>query len=126
MVYGFFTCEEVMMETGALGLIFQDGEVILRQEKDGDHMYVIQEGSVEILKEVEGGEVRSAIQEQRDYFGEMAIFEHKVRVMTGRALGKARSLTIDKKNFSVPYPRRLVFSILCGANAVSLNSKIKL
>jgi CRP/FNR family transcriptional regulator len=87
------------METGALGKVYPDGEIILRQGDAGDHMYVIQEGKVEILSVVNGREVRLAIREAGDFFGEMAIFEHEVRLMTVRALGKVRLLTIDKKNF---------------------------
>lgn len=87
------------MVTGALGKVYQDGEIILHQGDYGDHMYVIQEGKVEILKEVSGREVRLAIREEGDFFGEMAIFEHEVRLMTVRALGKVRLLTIDKKSF---------------------------
>lgn len=88
-----------MMETGALGKVYPDGEIILHQGEAGDHMYVIQEGKVEILKEVNGREVRLAVREAGDFFGEMAIFEHEVRLMTVRALGEVRLLTIDKRNF---------------------------
>ena len=34
-----------------------------------------------------------------DFFGEMAIVEKKARMATVRALGQARVLTVDKKNF---------------------------
>jgi CRP-like cAMP-binding protein len=87
------------METGALGKVYQDGEVIIRQGDAGDQMYVIQEGKVEILKEIHGRSLRLAVREQGDFFGEMAIFEREVRLTTVRALGAVRLLTIDKKNF---------------------------
>jgi CRP/FNR family transcriptional regulator, cyclic AMP receptor protein len=87
------------METNALGSIFEDGETIIRQGDYGDCMYVIQEGQVEIIRELDDNRVRLAVRHKGDFFGEMAIFEHEVRSATVRALGNARVLTIDKKNF---------------------------
>ena len=87
------------MDTGALGKIYQDGEDIVKQGDNGDCMYVIQSGQVEVLKETDGKTVRLAVRREGDFFGEMALFEHKVRMATVRALGTARILTIDKKNF---------------------------
>lgn len=87
------------METNALGKIFEDGETIIRQGDYGDCMYVIQEGQVEIIRELDENRVRLAVRQRGEFFGEMAIFEHEVRSATVRALGNARVLTIDKKNF---------------------------
>lgn len=87
------------METNTLGRIFEDGETIIRQGDYGDCMYVIQEGQVEIIRELDDNRVRLAVRQKGDFFGEMAIFEREVRSATVRALGKARVLTIDKKNF---------------------------
>lgn len=87
------------MTEGALGKIYQDGEVIIRQGEPGNCMYVIQEGRVEIILKRNGRELQLAIREEGDFFGEMAIFEREVRSATVRALGKVRALTVDKKNF---------------------------
>jgi CRP-like cAMP-binding protein len=87
------------MQTNTLGKIFEDGETIIRQGDYGDCMYVIQEGQVEIIRELDDNRVRLAVRQKGDFFGEMAIFEHEVRSATVRALGNARVLTIDKKNF---------------------------
>ena len=86
-------------DTGALGKIYQDGEIIIRKGEVGDSMYVIQEGQVEVLYEKDGQEVQLAIRGAGDFVGEMAIFERDVRSATVRALGQVRALTIDKKNF---------------------------
>jgi CRP/FNR family transcriptional regulator, cyclic AMP receptor protein len=87
------------METGSLGIEYLDGEVIIRQGESGDCMYVIQEGQVEIIKELDDNRTRLAIRKQGDFFGEMAIFEREVRMATVRSLGRTRVLTVDKKNF---------------------------
>ena len=87
------------MDKGALGKLYQDGEIIIRQGEVGHCMYVIQEGKVEVLIESDGREIQVAVREQGDFIGEMAIFERDVRSATVRAVGSARVLTIDKKNF---------------------------
>jgi CRP-like cAMP-binding protein len=85
------------METGALGKIYQDGEIIIRLGEVGDCMFVIQEGRVEVLAERDGQEILIAVREGGDFFGEMAILERDVRSATVRALGEVRVLTVDKK-----------------------------
>jgi CRP-like cAMP-binding protein len=88
-----------MNNAGELGKIYQDGEVIVRQGDVGDCMYVVQEGKVEVVLETEGREIRLAELGNGELIGEMAIFDREVRMATVRALGKARVLTVDEKNF---------------------------
>jgi len=85
------------METGGVGKVYQDGEVIIRQGEVGDCMYVIQSGKAEVVEETNGQTVRLAVLSENDFFGEMAIFEDQVRSATVRALGAVRALTVDKK-----------------------------
>jgi CRP/FNR family transcriptional regulator len=87
------------MSTGALGRIYQDGEVLFRQGDIGDCLYVVQEGQVEILDESGGRETLLRVAGKDELFGEMAVFERERRSATVRARGEARILTIDKKNF---------------------------
>jgi CRP/FNR family cyclic AMP-dependent transcriptional regulator len=87
------------METGALGKLYHDGEAIVREGETGDCMYVVQAGQVEVLQGKENKEVRLAVLNAGDFFGEMAIFEREVRSATVRAIGEVRVLTVEKKNF---------------------------
>jgi CRP-like cAMP-binding protein len=87
------------MQTGALGKVYRDGEVLIRQGDPGDCMYVVQEGEVEVVSENGGREVRLAVLGEGEIIGEMAIFERDVRVATVRARGEVRVLTVDKRNF---------------------------
>lgn len=87
------------METGELGRVYEDGEVIVRQGDVGDCMYVIQDGEVEIISEENEDEILLATRGEGDFIGEMAIFDRDVRSATIRAKGKVRILTVDKKNF---------------------------
>ncbi|HSG25719.1 MAG TPA: cyclic nucleotide-binding domain-containing protein [Anaerolineales bacterium] len=86
------------MTTGELGKLYQHGEYIVRQGEIGYCMYVIQEGTVEIILEEEGEEILLAKRKAGDFFGEMALFDRDVRSASVRALGPARILTVDKKN----------------------------
>lgn len=87
------------METGELGKVYRDGEVIIRQGEVGNCMYVIQSGKTVVLQEKDGTEVRLAVLGEKDFFGEMAIFEHEARSATVQALEEVRVLTVDKRTF---------------------------
>ena len=87
------------MDTGHLGKVYKDGEVIIRQGEVGDCMLVIQEGQVQVLVEREGHEVPLRVAGEGEIVGEMAIFDRQVRSATLRALGEVRVLTVDKKTF---------------------------
>jgi CRP-like cAMP-binding protein len=86
------------VDTGALGQIYEDGEIIIHQGEVGDCMYVIQEGEVVIFLDEGGREVHLATRKAGDFFGEMALFDRDVRSANVRAQGQVRILTVDKKN----------------------------
>lgn len=87
------------MTHAALGRTYEDGEIIVRQGDEGDALYMVQEGEVEVLVERDGRETRLGVVGTDQLIGEMAIFERQVRSATVRALGQARVLTLDRKNF---------------------------
>jgi len=88
------------MATGALGKVYKDGEEIICEGEEGNCMFVIQEGEVEvIIAGDEDQEIRLGVRKEGEFFCEMAIFDRDVRSATVRALGDARVLTVDKKNF---------------------------
>ena len=85
------------METGDLGKMYQNGELIIRQGESGDCMYVIQAGEVEVFREHEDKEVQLAVLGTGDFFGEVPLFEREARSATVRALGEVRLLTVDRR-----------------------------
>ena len=86
------------MVRGALGKVYADREVIIRQGESGKCMYVVQGGRVEVLQDsLKGGEQHLAFLDAGDFFGEMAVFEKEIRSATVRAAGEARVLSVDKK-----------------------------
>jgi CRP-like cAMP-binding protein len=88
-----------MINQGSLGRVYEPGEVIVRQGDEGDCMYVVQDGEVEIVAQGDGGEVLLRVAGRNEILGEMAIFEHQRRSATVRARSRARVLTLDKRNF---------------------------
>jgi len=87
------------MTAGALGKVYADGEILIRQGEVGDAMFVIQSGEAEILIEQDGVETRLRVAGEGEILGEMAVFEREVRSATVRAMGEMRALTLDKRNF---------------------------
>ena len=81
-----------------LGKQYQDGEVIVRQGEAGNCMYVIQEGTVEVVAVSNGQETFLRELGPNDFFGEMALFEQATRTATIRSKGPSRVLTVDKKS----------------------------
>jgi len=82
-----------------LGREYKNGEIIIKQGEDGDCLYVIQKGRVEVIDESGESEIKLAELGEKEFFGEMGLFEKDVRSATIRSIGETRVLTIDKKNF---------------------------
>lgn len=87
------------MTSGELGKLYKDGEFIVHEGDMGDCMYAIQKGHVEVFTKKNGKKVSIDLLSEGDFFGEMALFDHDVRSASVCALGEARIITIDKKNF---------------------------
>ena len=85
------------MGRGALGTVFQDGEFIIRQGDQGNCMYVVQRGKVEVIQHSDNGEQHLAYLEPGDFFGEMAVFEKEARSASVKAIGESLVLKVDKK-----------------------------
>ncbi|MGE5275725.1 MAG: cyclic nucleotide-binding domain-containing protein [Acidobacteriota bacterium] len=88
-----------MMRTGELGIEFGPGQYLFRQGEDGDRMFVVLEGEVEILLQQDGRQVRIAGCGVGDYLGEEVILERGKRSADARAVTKVRVLAVDRRNF---------------------------
>ena len=87
------------MRSNKLGRLYLSGENVIKQGEKGDCLYVIQEGKVEVVDESGEDEIKLAELGETEFFGEMGLFEKDVRSCTVRAVGDAKIMTIDKKNF---------------------------
>jgi CRP-like cAMP-binding protein len=82
-----------------LGKSFRDGEVICHQGELGDCMYIIQQGSVELLQRTAEHEFCLGVLEAGDSFGEGALLEDSIFPITIRALGDTVVLTVARHAF---------------------------
>jgi CRP-like cAMP-binding protein len=89
---------EATLAKGELGKLYRNGEVLCREGDKGDQMFIIQEGTVEVVTSNSGRETSLATLAKGAIIGEMAVFENEPRSATVRAVGDVRALTVDKKN----------------------------
>ncbi len=81
------------------GTEFHSGDVVFLEGDDGERMYIIQEGSVQISKKIDNRDHLLATLEKGDFFGEMAIVSRIKRSATARALGELKLLSFDRAGF---------------------------
>jgi CRP-like cAMP-binding protein len=73
-------------------MLFSEGE-------SGDELYIIQKGSVKIVKIMDGKEVLLAVLKAGDIFGEMALLEAKPRAASAVAYEDCVVLAVNRANF---------------------------
>lgn len=107
---------------GKLGKVYADGEAVVTQGDVGAQMFVIQSGTVEVVRSSGNGESRVAELTNGDFFGEMSLFDGEVRAATVRAVGETRILSIDKRSLL----KRISEDPLLAVNLIkSLSQKLR-
>jgi len=81
------------------GLSFEPGEIICAEGEAGKHLYIIQEGQVEVFRVVLGKKKVLAILGPGDIFGEMSIFFSQPRTATVKAITRVRVYAFDRPAF---------------------------
>ena len=76
------------------------GTVIFRQGDPGNEMFIIESGSVDLLRHARGAEPIATL-EAGDCFGEMALLEEQPRFTTAVARTNVRLLRIEKRSIAV-------------------------
>jgi CRP/FNR family cyclic AMP-dependent transcriptional regulator len=76
-------------------IAFNEGQVIFSEGEDGDTMYVIREGLVDLTS----GQQRVASLSENEFFGEMALIDKKPRSATAVAATDCRVLPVNQKRF---------------------------
>jgi len=75
------------------------GTVLFREGDEGNDMYVIQSGRVEISRTIGDHERTLAVLPPGEFFGEMAIINNRPRSATARISEAAKLLVIDRGTF---------------------------
>ena len=82
---------------------FNDQQIIFNEGTFGDWMYVIEEGSVEISRTVEGKKIFIANLKEGELIGEVAYITKGSRSATATAVGKTTIGTIDRNFFDTEF-----------------------
>ncbi len=86
---------------GVAQLHFETGETIFNEGDVGDYLYIIVDGSVEVLKKVDGASKQIATLGRGEYFGEMALLNQKSRSATIRCTAPTNVLALRAQDFGL-------------------------
>ncbi len=75
------------------------GEYVFREGELGTEMFIVHEGKVEILKNVQGVEKPMTVLEKGDFFGEMSLLEDLPRTASARTVTPCVLLRINGTTF---------------------------
>jgi CRP/FNR family transcriptional regulator, cyclic AMP receptor protein len=73
------------LQSAAIRNSFKSGEIIFRHGDLPEHLYIVEEGAVDILLPGKGDEIILASFEAGSFFGELAVFDRQPRIATARA-----------------------------------------
>jgi len=78
---------------------FKDGQIIFEEGSHGDWIYVVEDGTVEIIKTINGEKIVVETVKPGDIFGEMAYIAKIPRTASAVAKGKTTVGIIDRNFF---------------------------
>lgn len=98
--------------------VYKSGQVIIAEHEPGDSFYLIQSGTVQLLKCVNGTQKNLDILKPGEFFGEMAILDNSPRSATCMAKGNVKCLEFNKENFELlitgnPQMALLLLKLFC-------------
>jgi len=82
---------------------FKDGQIIFEEGSNGDWIYVVEEGEVEISKNVGGQRIVVETLKESDVFGEIAYIDKAPRSATATAKGTIVVGIIDRDFFDTEF-----------------------
>lgn len=82
---------------------FNNGQIIFEEGSNGDWIYVVEQGEVEISKNVGGQRIVMETLKESDIFGEMAYIDKAPRSATATAKGTALVGIIDRNVFDAEF-----------------------
>jgi CRP/FNR family transcriptional regulator, cyclic AMP receptor protein len=81
------------------GHVYDEGKIIFREKEEGTQMFIVQEGSVRISKNMGGKEHTLAVLGKGEFFGEMAIVNRVKRTASATAMNTVKLLAFDRTGF---------------------------
>ena len=89
---------------------FQDGECIFKEGDSGTDLYIVQKGSVRIVKEMSGDQIEIAAFERGDFFGDIGLLQNVPRYASAYAVGEVRLLILGRAGFLLKIRRDPTFA----------------
>lgn len=89
--------------------IYEPDEYIFMQGDPGLALYIVQEGSVAIIRKYENFEYKLATFSRGDFFGELALFENDTRTASAISETKSKIAVIfkpDLEEFASKFPKK--------------------
>jgi len=81
-------------------MTFEYGDIVITEGEKGDALFIIMEGSVELLRTSEqGATISLGILTEGSYFGELSLFDDNLRSATAKALEFTLFFTITREDF---------------------------
>jgi len=78
---------------------YSKDEIVFCEGEPGDELFIIQKGSVKIIKITENNEILLAVLKAGDIFGEMALLESKPRAAGAVAFEECQLMAVNRANF---------------------------
>jgi len=78
---------------------YKKDSIVFCEGEPGDELFIIQKGSVKIIKITENNEILLAVLKSGDIFGEMALLESKPRAAGAVAYEDCQLMAVNKENF---------------------------
>jgi len=78
---------------------FEKDQIVFCEGEPGDELFIIQKGSVKIIKITENNEILLAVLKSGDIFGEMALLESKPRAAGAVAYENCQLMAVNRENF---------------------------
>jgi CRP-like cAMP-binding protein len=79
--------------------VYPKDSMIFSEGEPGEELFIIQKGSVKIVKIVNNNEVLLAVLKAGDIFGEMALLESKLRAACALAYEECHLMAVNRANF---------------------------
>ena len=89
---------------------FEDGECVFEEGDTGRDLYIVQSGSVQILKKNKEGTFEMAQFKKGDFFGDMSLLQSLPRYASAYAKGKTRLLILKPAGFLLKIRRDPTFA----------------
>ncbi|MDR2404302.1 MAG: cyclic nucleotide-binding domain-containing protein [Spirochaetaceae bacterium] len=86
-------------DPGEINRFYPGNSMVFSEGEPGDELYIIQKGSVKIVKIVDNNEVLLAVLKPGDIFGEMAMLESKPRMACAVAYNDCVVFVVNRANF---------------------------